>query len=70
LFLLLYLSNCREEHEKKVKDRLMCKVKESIIEKKALYCIGYHLPAITIQGIFTKPLYFSNANFHGEANTV
>jgi len=53
------LPNLREEHAKKVIDGLTHKVNESITDKKALHCIGYHLPDTSIQGIFNKPLYFS-----------
>jgi uncharacterized protein YjbI with pentapeptide repeats len=55
------------DHPQDVVNRLMDKVTESIIFKKALKCIGYHLPDIIIKGDFTKPVYFSRAEFHGKA---
>lgn len=44
----------------------MDKVKESITNNKALLCIGYHLPDITIKKVnFTIPVYFTKSIFHG-----
>jgi uncharacterized protein YjbI with pentapeptide repeats len=43
------------------------KVKDSIIDNRALYCIGYYLPNITIEGKFNKPIYFTKCKFQGNA---
>ena len=62
-------SNNQKEHEQKVRDRLMVKVRNSIDKKEALFCIGYHLPGITIREVnFTKPVYFTNCEFQGKAD--
>jgi hypothetical protein len=59
----------RKEHEQKVRDRLMSKIYDSIAQNEALFCIGYHLPDITIREVnFTKPAYFSKCEFQGTAD--
>jgi hypothetical protein len=58
--------NNREEHEKTVRDKLMDKVhNNSVNEKEALLCIGYHVPDITIKANFSKPVYFTKCEFQG-----
>jgi hypothetical protein len=43
-------------------EKLMDKIKDCVTNNKALFCIGYFLPEnITIEGDFTKPVYFSKA---------
>jgi Pentapeptide repeats (9 copies) len=54
--------NNHKEHEQKVIREITDKVNNSIVQKKALLCVGYHLPDnIPIKGDFTKPVYFSEA---------
>jgi len=54
---------------KKVRDRLEAKVRNSIKQNEPLFCIGHHLPDITMkQANFTKPVYFSECEFQGLAN--
>ena len=39
------------------------------MQKEPLFCIGYHIPDITIkQATFTKPVYFSECEFQGLAD--
>jgi Pentapeptide repeats (9 copies) len=53
-----------EEHRQEVSKTLMDKVNDSITNNKALFCIGYYLPAdIRIQGIFNKQVNFSHSKF-------
>ena len=61
-------SNNYKEHEQKVRDRLEAKVRNSIDKNEPLLCIGYHLPDFTINGNFTKPVYFMECEFRGKAD--
>jgi hypothetical protein len=58
----------RKEPEQKVRDSLMVKVRDSVDQKEALFCIGYQLPDNTIKQNFTKPVYFRNCKFEGRAD--
>ena len=59
----------RKEREQKVKEKLMDKVRKSVDQKEALFCIGYHLPDIPLEEVnFTKPVYFTNCEFQGAAD--
>jgi hypothetical protein len=62
------LSEVYKQHDKNVMDELMIKVNDSIANNKALLCIGYHLPDITIKENFTQPVYFIQCNFQGRAD--
>jgi pentapeptide repeat protein len=57
-----------KEHENKVRDKLMVKVRNSVDKKETLHCIGYHLPDNTIKETFTTSVYFSECEFQGKAN--
>ena len=51
-----------ELRTQRVTKRLKEKINDSIVNQKALFCIGYHFPDnITIKGDFTKPVYFFKA---------
>ena len=53
-----------KEREQKVNIEFIDMVGESISQKKALVCIGYHLPNIIMRKLdFVKPVYFCNAKF-------
>jgi len=44
-------------------------VDDAIQNNQPLYCIGFNLPDITVNGIkFVKPVYFSNAKFQQQAD--
>lgn len=61
----------KDKHkEHKVRNGLNAKIhqSQSVDQKQPLFCIGYHLPDITIKGKFTNPVYFSKCNFQGEAD--
>ena len=51
------------KREERVREGLMAKINHSKANKETLICIGYFLPNIKIEGDFTKPVYFSFANF-------
>jgi uncharacterized protein YjbI with pentapeptide repeats len=51
------------ERRQEVTKGLMDKVTDSVAHDKALFCMGYYLPDIKIEGDFTKPVYFSDAKF-------
>jgi hypothetical protein len=62
-----------EEHKRKILDRLKHKVNHTISYNEPLLCIGFQLPDfslsdLTISKEFTKPVYFSTANFQGKAD--
>jgi hypothetical protein len=63
-----------EEHKRKVLDRFKHKVHDARSNKKPLLCIGFQLPDFSLSDLsiiskeFTKPVYFSGANFQGQAS--
>lgn len=59
----------RKEHEQKVRDRLMAKVRNSTDKRESLFCIGYRLPDIRIrEANFVKPISFAKCEFQGLAD--
>ena len=58
----------REQNEQNVRTKLMAKVREKVDKKEPLFCIGYYLPSIRINEVFTKPVYFSKCKFQGEVD--
>jgi hypothetical protein len=63
-----------EEHKRKVLDRLKHKVNHAISFNEPLLCIGFHLPEFSLSDLgiiskeFTISVYFSGANFQGQAS--
>jgi hypothetical protein len=62
-----------EDHKMKVLDRLKHKVNHAISNNEPLLCIGFQLPDFSLSDIsiskeFTVPVYFSAANFQGQAS--
>ena len=60
-----------EEHKRQVLERLKHKVNHAISYNEPLLCIGFQLPDFSLSALldfgiskeFTKPVYFSEANF-------
>ena len=48
--------------------QLINKIKTSSNKNEKLFCIGYHIPKITIQESFSKPVYFTKAIFKEKAD--
>jgi len=64
-----------EEHKRNVLNRLKRKVNHAISNSEPLLCIGFQLPDFSLSDLstskeFTKPVYFSRAEFHGGASFI
>ena len=63
-----------EEHKRKILGRLKRKVNHAIYYNETLLCIGFQLPNFSLSDLsiiskeFTIPVYFSGANFQGQAS--
>src|SRR5215813_11143199 len=62
-YLQLCLGNALEEKKSNVRTQVEDKVKKSIAQGEALFCIGYYLPDVIIRGNFTNPAYFNECRF-------
>ena len=58
----------RKENEQNVRGKLMAKVLKSLEKREPLFCIGYFIPSIRINDIFTNTVYFSKCKFQGVTN--
>ena len=67
-YLQLGSGSALEEKKSNVMNKVMDKVKKSIADGEALFCIGYNLPDVIIRGNFTKPAYFNQCRFLGLAD--
>jgi uncharacterized protein YjbI with pentapeptide repeats len=60
-----YLRNHKNDIEL-IRKKIMEKIHHSISNNRPLVCIGYHIPDIRVENCqFTRPVYFSDAVFHG-----
>jgi uncharacterized protein YjbI with pentapeptide repeats len=58
----------RAQNQQNVIGKLMAKVRQKIEKKEPLFCIGYYLPSVRINEVFTKPVYFSKCIFSGSTD--